>query len=130
MVLPLVLASGCNNTTSSPLGLVDCKVSIDGQPAANVRVAMIPTAADDSTIVLEGISDVLGVAHMQLVDDAELPNGDKIDFRVVVESLGDWSVIKPWSDAKKTPLTVTWDRSGAEAAALQVEIPKKAIKPL
>ncbi len=64
---------------------------------------------------------------MFLVDGAQLPSDDQLDFRVAAESLGDWQIVKPWSDPSKSPLSVTWDRSEAK---LEVDIPKKAIKPL
>ncbi len=127
ILLTLLVCGGCDNSVVSERGILGCSVTIDGQPASDVRVVMSSSSSGSPSPVLEGVSDNTGIAKMLLLEGAQLPSGDSIEFRVAVESLGDWNIIKPWADIDKSPLSVTWNRSDTR---LQVEIPRKAIKPL
>jgi hypothetical protein len=118
---------GCRTQDSGQLAIVKCRVSIDGQTAQDVRVVLRLQTPDDSDAVLEGITDHLGIAHLQLVDRAELPTTEVIVFRAAVESLGDWHIIKPWSDLQSSPLDVSWS-VGEEQ--IEIDLPKKCVRAL
>jgi hypothetical protein len=118
---------GCSPQNSRQLAIVKCRVSIDGQTAQDVRVILSLDGTDDSEVVLEGITDHLGVASLQLVDGAGLPTTEVIVFRAAVESLGDWHIIKPWSDLQSSPLTVRWTVGEAQ---IEIDLPKKCVRAL
>lgn len=121
-----VIGLGCSGPAAGELSYGQCRVLIDGQPAAEVRVVL---AAKDSgaTGLLEGVTDHLGVAEMHLLPGVQIPGRGTMELRAAVESLGDWHIAKPWSDLDKSPLQVTWP---AEAGPVTIEVPKKAVKPL
>ncbi len=125
----LVATAGCGSGTAFESGVVGCQVLIDDAPASDVRVVMTPTASTDTNVVLEGVTDHSGVAQMKLVDGAQFPLGDQVEFSVAVESLGDWVIAKPWADVQKSPLKVVWSTHDKQAQ-LQVVIPRKAVKAL
>jgi hypothetical protein len=131
LLCPIVLVSGslmgCSSQNSRQVAIVKCRVSIDGQTAQDVRVILSLDGTYDSEVVLEGITDHLGVASLQLVDGARLPTTEVIEFRAAVESLGDWHIIKPWSDLQSSPLTVRWTVGEAQ---VEIDLPKKCVRAL
>ncbi len=62
---------------------------------------------------------------MQLVEGGQLPLTDVLEMRAAVESLGDWQIIKPWSDLESSPLSVSWT-AGAEQ--IEIDFPKKSVR--
>jgi hypothetical protein len=113
--------AGCGNA-SREVTVCECRILIDGQPAQDVRV-VLASKTDVSSGTLEGVTDHAGVAAMKLIGSPP-PSGE---LRAYVESLGDWHIIKPWSDPKQSPLTATWN---GDATLIEIEVPKKAVKLL
>ena len=95
---------------------------IDGISAQDVRI-VLASETDASSGTLEGITDFAGIAAMKPMGSSP-PIGE---LRAYVQSLGDWSIAKPWSDPKQSPLTATWN--GTEAR-IDIEVPMKAVKTL
>jgi hypothetical protein len=104
--------------------LFDVEVHIDGQPVQDVQVAFAPMDSDQP--ILTGITGPTGVAGMMLVDGQQ-PSADVTEYRVFVESLGDWHLASPWSDPEKSPLALSWPSSEHK---LLIELPKKAVRRL
>lgn len=121
----LVALVGCGESSESSQAIFELEVTIDQQPVDSVRVALTPKVNTGGAIVLEGITDHTGSAAMLLKDGVELASAPT-EYTVVCESLGDWQIVKPWSDASKTPLSVTWPSS----EPLRVELPAKAARAL
>ncbi len=128
MCLPLsmlvVSAFGCSGGGGTQEALFDVEVHIDGQPVQDVQVAFAPMDSDQP--ILTGITGPTGVAGMMLVDGQQ-PSADVTEYRVVVESLGDWHLASPWSDPEKSPLALSWPSSEQK---LLIELPKKAVRRL
>lgn len=121
--------AGCGGAADQP-AVMTVQVSIDQQPVESVRVAFAvkgDAGEQDASgaIVLEGISDHTGRAEMRLKDGVELSLAPT-EYAVICESLGDWQVVKPWSDVAQTPLTVTWPGD----SPLTIDLPTKAARPL
>jgi hypothetical protein len=117
--------SGCSLPPAQPATIIKCLVLIDGQPAQDIRVALLPAAKTDSQAVLEGVTDHQGIANLQLLEGRQLSTGEPIEMRATVESLGDFQIIPPWSDPTSTPLTVSWT-AGTEQ--IEIDLPKKCVK--
>jgi hypothetical protein len=125
LCLACVSISGCGLPPAQPATIIQCLVSIDDQPAQDIRVVLLPAAKTDSQPVLEGVTDHQGIANLQLLEGRQLPTGEPIEMRAVVESLGDYQIVKPWSDPASTPLTVSW-ATGAEQ--IEIDLPKKCVR--
>lgn len=122
--LLVVSAVGCTGGGGVQETLFDVEVHIDGHPVPDVQVALAPM--DSAEPILAGITGPTGVAGMMLID-GQMPNADVTEYRVVVESLGDWQLASPWSDPKKSPLALSWPSSEQR---LLIELPKKAVRRL
>lgn len=118
--------TGCSNSGAVQETLFDIEVQIDGHPVPDVRVALAPKDGPAEATVLSGVTDHAGIAGMMRVDN-QVPSSEVTEYRVVVESLGDWHLASPWSDPDKTPLAVSWPTSEQK---LLIELPKKAVKRL
>ena len=122
-----VAGAGCQSQPAASTDAVfKVTVTLAGEPVQDVRVALLPQTRPEAGIVLEGITDATGVAGMMLTGRAELPV-EPTAYAVVCESLGDWQIAPPWSDAERTPLVLTWP---VESAGLEVALPKRAARSL
>lgn len=117
--------SGCSLPSSQPATVIKCLVSIEGQPAQDIRIVLRPLAASDPQAVLEGVTDHQGIANMQLLEGSQLPTTEVMEMRAAVESLGDYQIIKPWSELESSPLKVSWT-AGAEQ--IEIDLPKKSVR--
>ncbi|GAB5405549.1 MAG: hypothetical protein Aurels2KO_37800 [Aureliella sp.] len=119
-------AIGCSGSGSVQEVVFDVELHIDGHPVPDVQVALAPMDAPNAVPVLTGITDHSGIAGMMMVD-GQVPSSDVTEYRVIVESLGDWRLAAPWSDPEKSPLAISWPSS--EQTHL-IELPKKAVRRL
>lgn len=116
---------GCGARGTSPQAVFTVEVTIDNQPVESVRVALAVQGDPTGSIVLEGITDHTGTANVLRKEDVELALVPT-EYALICEPLGDWQIVKPWSDIKQTPLKITWPSD----EALIVKLPAKAAKPL
>lgn len=122
----VMLASlGCGDTDFAATELAKCTVTIDGQPASDVRVLM--NDPSDFLPALEGITDQMGIAEMRLTETTDFDSEKPTEFHVTVESLGDWQFKSIWSNPTKTPLRAAYVPGGD---SITIEIPKKAVEHL
>lgn len=125
LVCSLFSLCGCRPGAEDQRPVFTLEVVIVDEPVEGVHVALFPKGARESSFVLEGITDHSGKAAMVLIDGADL-SSTPTEYAVVCQSLDDWQIKKPWSDAELTPLSITWP----ESEQIKVELPRKAVKAL
>lgn len=128
LILPVglfaICIGGCSGAGGVQETYFDVEVQIDGHPVPDVQVVLAPLDTTDP--VMTGITGPAGVAGMMAVD-GNVPRSEVTEYRVVVESLGDWRLAAPWSDPEKSPLALSWPTSEQK---ILIELPKKAVRRL
>ena len=118
--------NGCGTNVTTTQALCECRVIVEGQPAQDVRIVWKSTALDKDGRI-EGVTNHAGVASMRYVSGTRISLDRPIELRASVESLGDWHIVKPWSDIDRSPLLVKWTPGSTR---IDIELPKKAVQAL
>lgn len=122
----LIGMNGCAASVTTTQVLCECRVIVEGQPAQDVRIVW-KSMANDQDGRIEGVTNHAGVASMRHVSGIRLSLDRPIELRASVESLGDWHIVKPWSDIDRSPLLVKWTPGSTR---IDIELPKKAVRAL